>query len=159
MIDVEICMLYNAGLTTSEVGTKVGVSSSTVRRALKRNGVELRKNWRPSNGVKDGQKQCRMCNKWKPRENFYTRKDGSPYSYCKPCDRDRSVKAGRKSRQIKRHQEQVIRSERKNHNAKSRMLLADVADFLKRRYPDIDLLDRIKAHLSVSQRLFGDRKV
>lgn len=151
--------LYIAGLSTAEVGRKLGVSSSTVLRHLKKQGVPTRKRWSTDNGVKDGQKKCPMCNKWQPKSNFYSRKDGTPYSYCKPCDRERAVDSGRKSRHIKRQQAQTIRTERRHHNTKSRMLLADTLQFLQRMHPDIDLADDIKAHLSLTRRLFGERVV
>jgi len=157
--DLEICELYGTGMSTGEVADRIGVDPSTIRRALKRQGVQLRKRWSAEHGVKDGQKQCRMCNKWQPKENFYARKKGGLYSYCKPCDRERAVDTGRKSRQAKKQQEQTIRSERRRHNSQSRAMLLDVLKFLDCRFPDIDLAQEIKAHLMLGQRLFGDRKV
>lgn len=40
--DIEACELYKNGLNAKEVGRRLGVSAETVRRALRRRGVEIR---------------------------------------------------------------------------------------------------------------------
>ena len=154
--ELDVVLLYNQGFSTAEVAERYGISSSTVRRVLQRHNVPLRKGWSPVGGVTDGYKWCSMCKKNLPVSDFYARSSGHPYSYCKPCDRRRSVETGRKSRLVKRNQQKRVVEERRLPHAKSRLLLADVVKFFNYRYPDLELATEIKAHLALSKKLFGD---
>ena len=90
---LQAAQLYVQGHSTEEVGRKMMISSSTVRRYLKHAGVPIRKKWSTDNGIRaDGHKKCVKCDKWMDPSNYYKRKAGGLYSYCKPCDRERAAK-------------------------------------------------------------------
>jgi predicted DNA-binding protein (UPF0251 family) len=150
--------LYVEGNSTKEVAHMMGVSSATVRRYLQYAGVPMRKSWDRGKGIRsDGRKQCRKCDEWKASNDFYSRKSGGLYSYCKPCDRDRAVKDQKNNRQLKRSQSQVVRDERRRHNKRSRSLLLDALQLIDYHFPDVDVAYDIKAHLENGKKLFGDK--
>ena len=155
---LQAASLYTEGNSTKEVAEMMMVSPATVRRYLHYAGVPMRKKWSKDDGFQsNGDKKCPMCNKWKGAGDYYSRKAGGLYSYCKPCDRDRAVKVQKKNREVKRSQSQVIRDERRRHNKRSRSLLLDALQLIDYHFPDVDVAYDIKAHLENGKKLFGDK--
>lgn len=149
--------LYLEGNSTKEVGKLMQISSATVRRYLEHAAIPMRKRWSRDNGIVNGRKRCPTCKTWKDKSQYYTRKAGGLYTYCKPCDRDRAVKDQRKNRVMKSSQVQAVSNERRKHNKRSRYLLLDALQLIDYHFPDVDVVYDIKAHLLSGKKLFGDK--
>lgn len=148
--------LYEGGMSFADVGKRLGMHEVNARRLAKRAGAMMRKRWDPDNGVKGGEKQCPICEKWKPVKEFYQRSDGKPYSYCKPCDKARAVETSKRSRDAQRRAKETRARERRRHNSQTRKLLLDAMRVIAEEYPEHEMVHEIEAHMRVGRRLFGD---
>ena len=151
--------MYESGINTLEIAKELGRYNTTIGLWLKEMGVAMRKRWQGQPSVVNGMKTCNDCGKKlkATRENFYFNKDeGTPRPYCKPCDKARATRTQRKSRQAKVEADFKRKRERMRYNAQSRLILSDVADILENRFPDLDIVAEIRAHLSLGKKLFHD---
>lgn len=153
--------LYLEGKSTEEVGKLVGKSPSVVNRYLKQQGVTMRKRWDRGHGIReDGKKQCPKCEQWKMADNdnfYWIEKNKRLSSYCKPCDSATAVANSRRSRQAKRRAAESRKRERMRHNAQSRLILQEAANYIAAtQHEDLEIVQEIKAHLAIGQKLFHD---
>lgn len=150
--------MYESKVTFAEIARRLKVHPSTARRLAEKAGVVVRNRDEIEAARNSSTKQCKLCNEWKDKSNFYHRSDDPTrhYSYCKSCDSARSTEVTRRSRMQKRQQAETIDRERRRFNSISRKLLLDAVYFLETKYPDATIVSEILAHLSVGKKLFGD---
>ena len=119
----------------------------------------MRKRWDRGHGIKDGKKLCLDCDIWLPADTdhfYWIKKDNRLHSYCKPCGTTRAIKSGKTSRQNRKDQAASYKRDRLSHNAQSRMILEEAANLIAGKFPDLEIVYEIQAHLSIGKRLFGE---
>jgi 5-methylcytosine-specific restriction endonuclease McrA len=104
-----ICLLYNSGLSSIKVAAQVGFSKPTVLKALRRNGVEIRKHGNPD----ATSKVCVDCSVEKEIGEFYVRQPR-----CKKCLIARNAEYKRNNRELVR---KWGRDYSKRHRAENRI--------------------------------------
>ena len=160
-ISLQAIELYRQGKTSNEVGRIIGKSASTVCIYLKEHGVSRRdRSDRGGGGVVDGKKMCRDCEDWFILDDFYKFKDKEREeprrsSYCKPCDKERAKASGRRSKKVRDRGDINKKKEVLHHQAQSVLLLDEAARIIAGRFPDLQIVYDIAAHLSLGKRLFG----
>lgn len=133
-------------ITTASAATKFGVSDSTIRRYLILAKVPIRNTWSRKAAVIDGKKLCPICKVIKPvSTGYYLRARGSPYTYCKDCDRVRAVLCCKKSRHIKAQRKLKIKDAIRKSNIEARELLKEAAYFIKQISDYAPIVDRIES--------------
>lgn len=137
--------LSDKRITTAAAAAYFKMSDSTIRRYLLMANVPIRNTWSRKLSIVDGKKFCPICKQTKvAATEFYSRASGRPYTYCKICDKARSVAACRRNRRVVSDRKKRVREMVRKNNIEARMLLKDAVAFIREISDYAPIVDRIE---------------
>lgn len=138
--------LSDKRITTAAAAAYFRVSDSTIRRYLLLANVPIRNTWSRKLSVVDGKKFCPICKQTKVvATEFYSRVSGRPYTYCKVCDKARSVATCRRNRRAISDRKKRLKEMVRKNNIEARLLLKDAATFIREISDYAPIVDRIES--------------